>query len=63
MGSHRPWTAALLIALVLAALVLPANVVAWGPSKPIEFAVPAGTGGGADQMARLIAGIAEKHKL
>jgi len=25
--------------------------------------VPAGTGGGADQMARLIAGIAEKHKL
>jgi tripartite-type tricarboxylate transporter receptor subunit TctC len=25
--------------------------------------VPAGTGGGADQMARLIAGLAEKHKL
>ena len=36
---------------------------AWGPTKPIEFVVPAGTGGGADQMARLIAGIAEKHKL
>src|SRR3989454_7905680 len=33
------------------------------PAKPIEFVVPAGTGGGADQMARLIAGIAEKHKL
>jgi tripartite-type tricarboxylate transporter receptor subunit TctC len=36
---------------------------AWEPTKPIEFIVPAGTGGGADQMARLIAGIAEKHKL
>jgi tripartite-type tricarboxylate transporter receptor subunit TctC len=36
---------------------------AWEPSKPIELIIPAGTGGGADQMARLIAGIAEKHKL
>ena len=52
-------------AFLLAALVLvgalPAS--AWEPSKPIEFVIPAGTGGGADQMARLIAGIAEKHKL
>jgi putative tricarboxylic transport membrane protein len=38
-------------------------VAAWEPTKPIEFVIPAGTGGGADQMARLIAGIAEKHKL
>src|SRR5713226_4156 len=36
---------------------------AWEPTKPIEFVIPAGTGGGADQMARLIHGIAEKHKL
>ncbi len=36
---------------------------AWEPTKPIEFVIPAGTGGGADQMARLIAGIAEKHNL
>ncbi len=36
---------------------------AWEPTKPIEFVIPAGTGGGADQMARLIAGIADKHKL
>src|SRR5712692_10442217 len=36
---------------------------AWEPTKPIEFVIPAGTGGGADQMARLIAIIAEKHKL
>jgi tripartite-type tricarboxylate transporter receptor subunit TctC len=36
---------------------------AWEPTKPIEFVIPAGTGGGADQMARLIAGLAEKYKL
>lgn len=36
---------------------------AWEPTKPIEFVIPAGTGGGADQMARLIGGIAEKYKL
>ena len=27
---------------------------AWEPTKSVEFIVPAGTGGGADQMARLI---------
>ena len=36
---------------------------AWEPSKPIEFVVPAGTGGGADQMARFIQGVAAKNKL
>ena len=41
--------------------VVPAH--AWEPTKPVEFVVPAGTGGGADQMARLIQGIVVKHKL
>ena len=36
---------------------------AWEPTKAVEFVVPAGTGGGADQMARLIQGIVVKHKL
>ena len=36
---------------------------AWQPTKPVELVVPAGTGGGADQMARLIQGIVIKHKL
>jgi len=54
----------IVVARVLALLiVIPASAAAWEPTKPIEFVVPAGTGGGADQMARLIAGIAEKHKL
>ncbi|MBM4438840.1 MAG: tripartite tricarboxylate transporter substrate binding protein [Candidatus Rokubacteria bacterium] len=51
----------LLIALALALTASPA--LGWEPTKPIEFVIPAGTGGGADQMARLIHGIAEKHKL
>jgi putative tricarboxylic transport membrane protein len=52
---------------LIAASLVPAFVVgaqaAWEPTKPIEFVIPAGTGGGADQMARLVAGLAEKHKL
>jgi len=36
---------------------------AWEPAKPVEFVVPAGTGGGADQMARFIQGVVAKHKL
>lgn len=46
-----------------AALVAAPAALAWEPTKPVEFVVPAGTGGGADQMARLIQGIIVKHKL
>jgi tripartite-type tricarboxylate transporter receptor subunit TctC len=49
-----------LAALAFAA-VTPA--LAWEPAKPVEFVVPAGTGGGADQMARLMQGIVVKHNL
>ena len=57
---------ALLVGLLAGAMavvpMLPAQA-AWEPTKPIEFVVPAGTAGGADQMARLIANISDKHKL
>src|SRR3954470_17749120 len=52
-----------LVVAILVAPIVPAPALAWEPTKQIEFVVPAGTGGGADQMARLIHGIAEKHKL
>jgi putative tricarboxylic transport membrane protein len=61
MLRHRHLVPALLVPTLVFAAVLPAW--AWEPSKPVEFIIPAGTGGGADQMARLIAGIVEKHKL
>jgi putative tricarboxylic transport membrane protein len=47
------------------ALISSANSssAAWEPTRPVEFIVPAGTGGGADQMARTIQGIIAKHGL
>ena len=36
---------------------------AWQPNKPVEFVVPAGSGGGADQMARFISPLISKYKL
>ncbi len=47
----------------LACHTLPAVAAAWAPTKTVEFIVPAGTGGGADQMARLIQGIVTKNNL
>jgi putative tricarboxylic transport membrane protein len=36
---------------------------AWEPTKQVTFIIPAGTGGGADQMARFIQGVVTKHNL
>jgi len=49
------------VGLALAAPL--AAQAAWEPTKTVEFIVPAGTGGGADQMARAIQGIIAKHGL
>ncbi len=46
---------------ILAASYMPS--AAWEPSKAVTFIVPAGTGGGADQMARFIQGVVSKHNL
>jgi putative tricarboxylic transport membrane protein len=49
-----------------AALLLPATPAAaqgWEPTRPITFIIPAGTGGGADQMARVIQGVVAKNNL
>jgi putative tricarboxylic transport membrane protein len=51
-------------ALAVAALTgLAGPALAWEPTAPVELVVPAGTGGGADQMARFIAQMVTKHKL
>ncbi len=50
--------------ILIGATALCANAAyAWEPTKTVEFVVPAGTGGGADQMARLVQGIVTKHNL
>jgi putative tricarboxylic transport membrane protein len=64
-ATARPTAGRSLLSIAALALSLSAGAVhaAWEPSKPVEFVVPAGTGGGADQMARLVQGIIVKHKL
>jgi putative tricarboxylic transport membrane protein len=49
----------------MAASALPGDAAAqgWEPTKTVEFIVPAGSGGGADQMARMIQGVVQKHGL
>ena len=57
------WTILSVLGLVALAGSATPVAAAWEPTRPIEFVIPAGTLGGADQMARLIAGIAEESKL
>ncbi len=49
--------------LVMLAGLSPIAAQAWEPTKTVEFIIPAGTGGGADQMARAVQGIVAKHGL
>jgi tripartite-type tricarboxylate transporter receptor subunit TctC len=49
--------------LSMGAALLADDAQAWEPTKTVEFIVPAGTGGGADQMSRMIQGIVQKHGL
>ena len=48
-----------------ATVAFSANALAadWKPKKPVEFIIMAGTGGGADQIARLLQGLIEKKNL
>jgi putative tricarboxylic transport membrane protein len=50
-------------ATAIATASLPGPAAAWEPTKAVTFIIPAGTGGGADQMARFIQGIVTKHNL
>ena len=54
----KAWSAAAVLGLAAGVSAAP-----WEPTKPIEFVVPAGTGGGADQMARFIQGVVAKNNL
>ncbi|MBA2690288.1 MAG: tripartite tricarboxylate transporter substrate binding protein [Burkholderiales bacterium] len=62
VGSLRK-AASLCLALAAVLIAAPAQAQSWEPTKPVEFVVPAGTGGGADQMARLVQGIVAKNNL
>ena len=63
MTDFRWCSRAIAVAAVMAASVLSPAAWAWEPTRTVELIVPAGTGGGADQMARMIQGIIAKHGL
>ncbi|HET7408633.1 MAG TPA: tripartite tricarboxylate transporter substrate binding protein [Paracoccaceae bacterium] len=50
-------------ALGLALVAGPVAAQGWEPQKPVELIIMAGTGGGADQLARLLAGLIEQKDL
>lgn len=54
----------IVLSMALGSFALPKMAfAAWSPKKPVEFIIMAGTGGGADQIARLLQGLIEKKKL
>jgi tripartite-type tricarboxylate transporter receptor subunit TctC len=55
----------LVVALLLgiAGLWSETATAAWQPTKPVEFNIPAGTGGGADIMARFISPLFQKNNI
>src|SRR5207302_6770086 len=61
--TNRPWCKTAALAMLAARTVPIQAFAAWEPTKSVEFFVPAGSGGGADQMARIIQGIIAKNKL
>ena len=61
LSNRLLWSSAALSSC--AALTGTPALAAWEPNKTVEFVVPAGTGGGADQMARMIQSIVAKHSL
>ncbi len=62
VGRGPTWHALSAI-LALALPALPAPAAPWVPTAPVELVVPAGGGGGADQMARFIAKVVADRKL
>ena len=63
-SKQSPLTSTVLAASILAVAGWSTSARAeWKPTKTVEFIVPAGTGGGADQMARMIQGIIQKHNV
>jgi putative tricarboxylic transport membrane protein len=58
---HTSMAAALGTVFAVASTV--PSTAAWEPTRPVEFIIPAGPGGGADIMARTIQGIIAKHNL
>ena len=60
---HRGGLVARTLCAVALACTAAASAAAWEPTGPVELVVPAGPGGGADQMARFIQQVVAKNGL
>jgi putative tricarboxylic transport membrane protein len=63
MSSSRLLRVGAVAGAVVASALCGGTASAWEPTKQVTFIIPAGTGGGADQMARFIQGVVTKHNL
>ncbi len=57
------WVAVAALVVGLSGLGVALADAAWQPTKPVEFNIPAGTGGGADIMARFVGPLLQKAKI
>ncbi len=64
MKPKQVWQVVIVVAVIADVLALWGGnaSAAWQPTRPVEFNVPAGTGGGADIMARFLSPLFEKNK-
>jgi putative tricarboxylic transport membrane protein len=62
MGLMKRFTSLALGAAALSAVAFAGPAEAFEPTKPVDFVIMAGKGGGADKMARLMQSIIEKEK-
>lgn len=60
---NRAWRALACASSVAGVLAAHPVLAQWEPTRTVELIVPAGTGGGADQMARAVQGIVTKYSL
>ena len=62
--THLGWMGRSLFLIGILAPLFPRSAAAaWEPTKPVEFIIPAGTGGGADLMARFVTAVIQKENL
>lgn len=60
---HQPTYRRLVLATALLGLASSPAWAQWKPTRPVEFVVSAGAGGGTDQFARLVQSIVQKYEL
>jgi len=65
MKPKQVWQVIVVVAVIAGVLGLwgGSASASWQPTRPVEFNVPAGTGGGADIMARFLSPLFQKNNI